>query len=478
VCRTQGDIIRIALVTPPSVSHRTAEESLALGYLAAVLRRAGFETIIIDAWLENSTSVEIARKISIIPDLALIGISAYITSIDEVRNLIRSLRVDKGRNLFIICGGFGPTFHPLVFIDAGADAVLIGEGEEAILDLAMRIKAGARPDAPPIPGAVYASHPTATPALRSTQIPNLDTLPWPARDTIAYTINKKNPVHISTSRGCLAHCHFCSVIAFDKKMRQTSRWRQRSITNIVAEIRHIYEAHGARCFKIVDDSFIEPPRDESWAEEFAEELERNNLRISFRTQVRADRLSLPLVRALKSAGWFATSIGVENFSPSALRRMNKSAKVEHNWEALYLLESHRIYVQMGLILFDPKTTLPELHDNLRSLSRLAWPVTKGIFTEMYAAPDTPFTKGIIRAASVRGSKDGNYSYRLPDHNVEKVYEALREWQRARGTVYDQAINPLSAPKALVPGEYSHYHRICLELFRRDVEFLRFILTQV
>lgn len=51
------------LATPAPVTHRTAEENLGLGYLAAMLRHAGFSVQIIDGWLSNLTTQQVAAEI-------------------------------------------------------------------------------------------------------------------------------------------------------------------------------------------------------------------------------------------------------------------------------------------------------------------------------------------------------------------------------------------------------------------------------
>ena len=94
---------------------------------------------------------------------------------------------------------------------------------------------------------------------------------------------------------------------------------------------------------------------------------------------------------------------------------------------------------------------------------------------MYAAADTAFSRQLAKQGALGESKMGNSSYRLAYPSSEKVYQALRVWQKARGTVYDQAINPISAPKTIVSAGYAEYHQICLELFHQDVNFFGLVL---
>ncbi|MBI5220656.1 MAG: hypothetical protein HY978_02360 [Candidatus Liptonbacteria bacterium] len=203
-----------------------------------------------------------------------------------------------------------------------------------------------------------------------------------------------------------------------------------------------------------------------------------NLAIRFRTQVRADRLHPELVAVLAEAGWFATSIGIENGSPTALKRMKKSATLQDNVNALAMLQQHRVYVQMGMILFDQVTTMTELRENHSFLSSLNWPVTKGIFTEMYAAEGTPFSELLSAQGRVLDSNFGNRQYRREHPRVEEVYRALRAWHQSHCQIYDHAINPISAPKAIPSAGYDEYRGLCIRLHRWDVEFFGDVLDLV
>ena len=90
-------------------------------------------------------------------------------------------------------------------------------------------------------------------------INDLDSIPFPSRDTINSVLERKSSVNILSSRGCMGHCKFCSVIAF-QKLSSGEIWRQRSIKNFVDEL-ELLNKQGVDFFKVIDDSFIEYPRD-------------------------------------------------------------------------------------------------------------------------------------------------------------------------------------------------------------------------
>lgn len=467
----------IVLITPPSHTHRTAEENIGIGYLATVLRKIGYLVTIIDGWLNAFSKEQIVKKILEVKHPILIGISCYECSLEDSSEIITSLR-KSGCNTPIVGGGYGPTFHDEKFLHNGFNFVIRGEAEKSILQLT-RVLTTKEIEIYDVNGLSWVDQTnTICRNGKSEPIIDLDSIPFPARDSIIETVIRKNPVHLVTSRGCQANCIFCSVASFVREMKHVSPWRSRSISNIVDEITHLHDTFGISCFKIVDDSFIEPPRNAKWAGDFASELKRRNLHITFRTQIRADRINREIVELLVEAGWFATSVGIENGSPTALDRMNKRATAEQNRQSLELLKHYGVYTQMGMILFDHKTTMVELEENLEFLSSLNWPVTKGIFTEMYAARGTPFTKILMKKKQIRGYTYNNYSYEHKDRDVDLAYKALKKWHRSHSTIYDRAINPISAPKVLPKKGYSEYHDVCLEVYKMDLAFFKILLDTI
>ncbi len=469
---------KIGLVTPSPHSHRTAEETIGIGYLGAVLRNAGYNVCIVDGWLESLSPDNIVAKLSSdgrSPDI--VGISCYRSNINEAVRILELSRKNFG-NIPIIAGGFGPTFHDEFFINKGFTVVVRGDAEHIIAPLVQSLLSREISGIRRIPGVTYIHDGQICRNQRSSPIENLDTIPFPSRDTVVHAINQGNFIHVCTSRGCEAHCNFCSIFSFAEGQPSKKRWRYRSIENIVEELRYLYEQFGIRHFKFVDDSFFEPPRDADWAKRFRDEIRKNSLFIKFRTQIRADRITQAMCRALKEAGWFGTSVGVENFAPTALRRMAKSATVTENLNALQILHSEGVYIQMGLIMFDPYTTLSELKENLRVLRALSWPVTKGIFSEMYAAEGTVFTRKLVRSGLLReDSIMQNHTYDIADPKASRVYCMLKQWHRSHSSVYDWVIDSLTAPKVLPYETYAQVHGLYGKLRELDLQFFEHAINR-
>lgn len=467
----------VALVTPHTLSHRTAEETLALGYLASVLRNNGYSVVIVDGWLRGIGPAEITDIVSQTGKPDVICMSCYRSNLEQSQELLRALTEQFGM-IPSICGGYGPTFHDIDFLAAGFSVAVRGEAEHIIVPLVETLMSGQ--SAIRLPGVTFRDERgSLIRTQQSAPVNDLDELAFPARDEISSVSKRKNPVHVCTSRGCEAHCAFCSVFAFAHDGSKDHRWRYRSVQNIVDELRFLYEQHGVTHIKFVDDSFLEPPRDEKWVADFGDAIARYSLPLRFRTQIRADRLSEEIVSGLKQAGWFATSIGIENAAPSALRRMGKTASAEDNWRSLELLNRHRIYAQVGMILFDDATTIEELEMNCHFLTRHDWIVTKGIFTEMFAAKGTPYTRKLSRQGRIRSDHiQQNHRYEVQNASARRVYRMLKTWHKSHSSLYDWVIDSITAPKVLPDEGYISVHAVCKLVTRCDTKIFRRILDHV
>lgn len=467
----------VILVTPPQKIHVTAGEHLGIGYLAAGLRMNGYSVEIIDGWLEDLSPQAIATRILKGEMPLCVGFSAYPSNMQAAVEVVRILLEYRAHFPFV-AGGYGPTFYPDDFLASGFNFVVRGEGDEVFPQLCEYLRKGT-PDISTLGGVSYKNqNDVACHNPPGSPIVDLDFLPFPARDTIELTIHQNNPVNILSSKGCLGRCAFCSIQSF-QHLADGPKWRQRSIKNFVDEIEKLASLYGVSHFKVVDDSIIEPPRDAAWCRELADELENRKLKVRLRGSIRANRVTDELIKELRRAGFFCCACGIENFSPTALKRMGKGSSLEQNLQALEVFKKHDIYVDSGSILFDDRTTLEELRQNYHFMLKYIWTINK-VFTEMYAAQGTPFTRRLERDGLI--SEDscllGNYLYPILDSQALIVYQALKAWSLRHIHIYDLATNPLRAFRAIEEGELRLFHSLFIELKKKELSVFGFILDMV
>ena len=127
----------------------------------------------------------------------------------------------------LVLGGPGPSATPEYILEkTGADAVVVGEAENMILDIHNGIN-------------------------RSTPVENIDSLPFPAWDlfpmnryaTCMHVPDMSNHdkfFSVISSRGCINKCSFC--------FRLEKGLRLRSISNVISEIKILNKKYGVNYF--------------------------------------------------------------------------------------------------------------------------------------------------------------------------------------------------------------------------------------
>ena len=233
-------IAKTLLVRPPELygasfaQFYTIHECLGIGYLAAYLRAHGYPVEIMDAHVDglsvDETIAEIKDK-----DFDVLGVSIGSSLVfPQAVQIIRKIKAWLG-NVHITVGGHYPTFFYKQVLKKypEIDTVVRFEGEETLLELVE--KKDYSLEWKSIKGIAFRQDAQIIATPPRPLIADLDSLPFPARDTLPRLMERGGLPLIASSRGCPGRCSFCDVHSFYSTPKG-KMWRARSPENVLQEI--------------------------------------------------------------------------------------------------------------------------------------------------------------------------------------------------------------------------------------------------
>jgi len=174
------------------------------------------------------------------------------------------------------------------------DAVVIGEGEESLLQLTHYLEG--KIELSQVPGIVYRDQQDKATFNRGKRPIDFDLTAIPKRDYLAQLPQeeaRRTSVRIQSARGCLGGCSFCMNSYKNRLDKVTTKsWRGMSPQRVIQEIESLYHRFGIQIINFVDPSFEDPgKRGKERIAEIAKLLVEKDLRISFKVNMRAKQPS-------------------------------------------------------------------------------------------------------------------------------------------------------------------------------------------
>jgi anaerobic magnesium-protoporphyrin IX monomethyl ester cyclase len=419
----------IVLLRPPSavLSGPDCGEALGLGYLASVLRKNGYEVVCIDQRLEKLEVMQAVELIVAYNPKAL-GVNLNFQYLSPVTKEILQALHDRKFDGHITLGGLYASVAASDLMDEmpSVHTVVQFEGEETYLDLVRNIDR--EENWKNIAGLVLrdVGGEIRTNPLRPL-ISNLTDIPVPARDHLDLALRMGGYAYVISSRGCRGRCAYC-VQSRSVADPEGARWRGRDAIDVADEMAQIVESSGARLFSFVDDDIFGPTRDgENNAHRLARAIIDRGLDVSILTSVQPKDVEPEVFKLLKSAGMESVILAVDNFSQSVLSRYQKYSNVADNLRSIEVLKDLGIDAYLGIIMFDPHTTLGELVENFQAMMDIhpflrPWQILSKL--EVYHGSKLTVTleeQGLL-------DKKGYYStYEFVDPRIASVYTAIENF---------------------------------------------------
>lgn len=417
--------MKVTLISPyPDVS------AIGVRILSAALRQAGHDTQVImlrDPFGDNVVHGEIrynnkviSRLTALCKDSQLIGISLMTNFFDNAVEITDGLR--KSLQVPILWGGVHPTIRPEECLQH-ADIVCIGEGENALVELAGRIAEGTP----------YADIPNLHCRVDGKEFKNdvqpleldIDCFPLPdyslqehyvliGDDILPITVEIMEQMLRSgtvsdmlgltgyqtmTSRGCPFACTYCVNDMVNRIYGGKGKLRWRSIDNLMEElvwVRENMKYIGYIWFS--DDEFFarKPAELERFAKEYKEKIG-----LPFSCLISPMSVSEEKMAMMVDAGLIYVQMGVESASVRMQELFNR--KMMHNermMKAIRIINSFKdsLYPPSYDFLLDvPGETDNDIIDSLRFISDIPKPYRLQPF-ELIPYPGTE----IYRLAKEKG----------------------------------------------------------------------------
>jgi radical SAM superfamily enzyme YgiQ (UPF0313 family) len=316
---------------------------LGILYICSHLRSRGFAVDVHDSTFSTQEALHKQLREE---TPAILGVYANLMTRPKV---VRILQEAKRHGWKIIVGGPEPGAYAEEYLRAGADVVVMGEGELTMEELLPILRSGGAQLLHDVRGIAFLDKngsPVRTPPRP--QIQNLDAQPWPEReaiDTQRYvdtwrTHHGMGSISLITARGCPYHCEWCSHQVYG----QTHRRRKPRF--VADELEWLRKRYKPDMLWFADDVFT---IHHGWLQEWRDQVTSRALHIPFECISRADRLTEEVIRTLAELGCFRLWIGSESGSQRILDRMKRGVTIEQVQRATKLCRDHGIQTGMFLM---------------------------------------------------------------------------------------------------------------------------------
>lgn len=396
---------------------------LGMAYLAAIIRKNGYDVGIIDSYAMNYDKNELLEKISQeAPDVLMFGaVTATFRTVIEWLKIIKQHFPDVPT----ILGGLHTDLYPReILTHKVIDYIIIGEAWSTLPELMDSLKN--KKDPSTIKGIGFRNGEGIIITPPRERLKSWSNIPFPARDLLPNfkynsTISKRKPVtSIITAQGCPFKCTYCAADRFVIF---------RDAMDVVNEIEECVDKHGIKEILFYDETFTV---NQARAMRICEEVIKRNLnkKLVFSIRTRADCMTKELIDKLAEAGCIRINFGIETADEEALKKMKRHLPKEKIRQAVKWAQDAGIEVLGYFMIGNPGETVDtikntinfakELELDYALFSKLVLRSNTELFNEVKKEKDTDYWKNYTLGEDMDESE-----VRLPSCEVSP--EELDKW---------------------------------------------------
>jgi anaerobic magnesium-protoporphyrin IX monomethyl ester cyclase len=368
----KGKSILLMTTAPPSNAPWVLGRRLpplGLAYVAGALEKDGYNVQILDNYLIKKPLNEVKQTVAQL-ESEIVGITCGSATYQRCLETARAVK-EARPSCKVVVGGWHASYAPDSLLkQSEIDYVVMGEGEQAMSDLAAHITSGGEyEDVSKIAGVGYRQHGNIiknSPRI----IENLDQVPFPARHLLPMNLYGRKieflnvePVDImSITRGCPYNCAYCDIEKlWGKKCRIFSPPR------VVDEVKHLVDKFGSKGIYFISDNFTIRKQETA---EFCDLMNKEKLDVEWVCDTRADLLSKDLLIKMRNAGCKTIWFGVESGSPRIIEIINKGITKEQTLRAFKLCREAGIQVACSFMIGIPGETIKDMEASLKFAKEL------------------------------------------------------------------------------------------------------------
>jgi radical SAM superfamily enzyme YgiQ (UPF0313 family) len=349
---------KVVLYNPRCTFHTMP---LALVALGSALDASEYDISIVDGRLEPAPAAAVLEQ----ADEALcLGITVLTGApILDALEITRAVKLRRPE-LPVVWGGWHPSLFPeQTLTEAGIDALVVGQGEDAFAEIVGRLADGATLDG--IAGCLVAG------AAPGPFRPLRDINEFPAHDYGLIPVERyfgakgQRQLDYISSQGCRFRCTFCADPFVYKR-----GWYGLEPARVGEELERHWRRYGVEDVNFQDETFFTTPKRVA---AIADEFLRRGTGFTWTATMRADqahRLDEEILALCGRSGLRRVMIGVESGSPEMLKRIQKDITVEQVYDSAEKCARHGVAVLFNLIVGLPGETAETLEETLEVGKRL------------------------------------------------------------------------------------------------------------
>jgi radical SAM superfamily enzyme YgiQ (UPF0313 family) len=381
-----------------------------ISYISSVLKEEGHETRLVVPTRESDDAVfEYIRDFN----PGLIGFTSVYTVFDLISEIAERVK-KRHPEIFLALGGPHASLRPEECLDSVFDAVCVGEGEYATLELVEQLESGQFPQG--IPNLLIKHGTSIERNPPRPFLDNIDALPYPDRDMwLPWVVNPLSRRSVLAGRGCPFQCTYCCNHAL-KRVAEGRYFRMRSPESIAEEILSI-----KRVYYLMEEMFLEVETlgvNNEWDIKLCSLLEGINqeyeVPISYGSNLRLtpNTNHEELFAALKRSNFEHINIGLESGSERVRRDiLKRNYSNQDVIKAVELAKEHGLKVGFYNLIGLPGETRKDFRETAR-INRICQPDWY-LLSAFFPYPGTELHKISLEQGLLDGSLDRKLERRRP-----------------------------------------------------------------